>query len=89
MNVQILPPSSGTRAKPGSRPDCSPRAAAVTAHAPAAQETRRDAVGRAHRTWYLTGPEQFPHAGTDAGFSRRNDGIARAVLRYATGAPQA
>ncbi|MFH8987722.1 hypothetical protein [Streptomyces sp. NPDC017940] len=44
-----------------------------------------DAAGRAHRTWYLAGPEQFPHAGTDAGFFRRNDGIARAVLLNRSG----
>ncbi|WP_037686619.1 FAD/NAD(P)-binding protein [Streptomyces aureocirculatus] len=42
-----------------------------------------DAAGRTQRTWYLAGPEQFPHAGTDAGFFRRNDEIARAVLRRA------
>ncbi|MBJ3812698.1 FAD/NAD(P)-binding protein [Streptomyces flavofungini] len=39
-----------------------------------------DATGRTHDTWYVAGPEQFPHAGTDAGFFRRNDEIARAVL---------
>ncbi|GGO48541.1 adenylate cyclase [Streptomyces lasiicapitis] len=42
-----------------------------------------DATGRAHRTWYVAGPEQFPHAGADAGFFRRNDEIARTVLRHA------
>ncbi|WP_079086757.1 FAD/NAD(P)-binding protein [Streptomyces silvensis] len=44
-----------------------------------------DAAGRAQGTWYLAGPEQFPHADTDAGFFRRNDEIARAVLRHAAG----
>ncbi len=48
-----------------------------------------DAAGHAHGSWYVAGPEQFPHAGTDAGFFRRNDEIARAVLRRAADRPAA
>ncbi|ARX88761.1 hypothetical protein SMD44_08248 [Streptomyces alboflavus] len=48
-----------------------------------------DAAGHAHDSWYVAGPEQFPHAGTDAGFFRRNDEIARAVLRRAADRPAA
>ncbi|WP_328767390.1 hypothetical protein [Streptomyces sp. NBC_00286] len=42
-----------------------------------------DADGRIHPTWYVAGPEQFAHAGANAGFFRRNDDMARAILRHA------